>query len=363
MSVGGSTGEAGEGVFILPAVDLTAPLDWNPDGERVVVIDSHTGGEPFRVVVAGAPAMVGDDMASRRRHAEANFDQLRKVLMWEPRGHADMYGALLGPPVAPGSDVSVLFMHNEGFSTMCGHGIIALTKVALETGVLPATEPKTTLTIDTPAGTVVATADVADGRVGRVRFRNVPSFVSELDATVTVDGFGEVRYDLAFGGGFYAYVDAGSVGLTCTPSDFSALVEAGKRIKAAVVGAGPISHPLQDDLGFLYGVIFTGPPSDPANHSTHVCVFADGEVDRSPTGTGVSGRLAIEHARGMLGIGETIVVESIIGSTFTGTVVETTEVGGLAAVIPEVGGEAHILGRSEFWIDAADGLGQGFLLR
>ena len=209
-------------------MDLTAPLDWNPDGERVVVIDSHTGGEPFRVVVAGAPAMVGDDMASRRRHAEANFDQLRKILMWEPRGHADMYGALLGPPVAPGSDISVLFMHNEGFSTMCGHGIIALTKVALETGVLPATEPKTTLTIDTPAGTVVATADVADGRVGRVRFRNVPSFVSELDATVTVDGIGEVRYDLAFGGGFYAYVDAGTVGLSCTPADFSALVEAGK---------------------------------------------------------------------------------------------------------------------------------------
>ena len=344
-------------------MDLTAPLHWKPDGERVVVIDSHTGGEPFRVVVEGAPEMVGNDMTSRRGYAEANFDQFRKVLMWEPRGHADMYGALLGPPVAPGSDLSVLFMHNEGFSTMCGHGIIALAKVALETGILPATEPNTVLTIDTPAGTVVAIAEVRSGRVGRVRFRNVPSFVSELDATVIVNGIGDVSYDLAFGGGFYAYIDAASVGLTCTSDDLSALVESGKRIKAAVVSAGNISHPIQDDLGFLYGVIFTGPPRDPTNHSTHVCVFAEGEVDRSPTGTGVSGRLAIEHARGMLGVGERIVVESIIGSTFSGAVVETTEVGGVAAVIPEVGGEAHLLGRTEFWIDHMDKLGDGFLLR
>ncbi len=344
-------------------MDLTAPRDWKPDGEQVVVIDSHTGGEPFRVVVEGAPPLIGETMAERRRHAQENLDSLRRILMWEPRGHSDMYGAFLGPPIEPGSDISVLFMHNEGFSTMCGHGIIALTKVALESGILPASAPETVLTIDTPAGTVVATAEVVGGSVGRVRFRNVASFVSQLDATVVVTGIGEVRYDLAFGGGFYAYVDAGSVGLTCTPADFSRLVEAGKQIKAAVVDAGPIPHPVQDDLGFLYGVIFTGPPTHPANHSTHVCVFADGEVDRSPTGTGVSGRLAIEHARGRLGIGETIVVESIVGSTFSGTVVETTDVAGIPGVIPEVGGEAHILGRSEFWIDISDHLGEGFLLR
>ncbi len=340
-----------------------APLEWNPAAERVVVVDSHTGGEPFRVVVEGAPPLVGDNMAERRRNAQAHLDQLRRILMWEPRGHADMYGAFLGPPVEAESDISVLFMHNEGFSTMCGHGIIALAKVVLETGILPATEPETTLRIDTPAGTVTATAVVSAGRVGDVRFRNVPSFVSELDATVTVPGIGEVGYDLAYGGGFYAYVDAGSIGLTCTPADFDALVNAGRLIKAAVSRQKAIAHPVDDELGFLYGVIFTGPPKDPGNHSANVCVFADGEVDRSPTGTGVSGRLAIEHARGRLAIGETIVVESIIGSTFTGAVVELAQVGDEPAVVPEIGGRAHILGRTEFWLDPSDRLGDGFLLR
>ncbi len=344
-------------------MDLAAPLDWTPSGERVVVVDSHTGGEPFRVVVEGAPPLVGDTMAERRRSALTHLDGLRRILMWEPRGHADMYGALLGPPVEAGSDISVLFMHNEGFSTMCGHGIIALTKVALESGILPATEPETTLHIDTPAGTVRATAEVSASGVGRVRFRNVPSLASELDASVSVPGLGEVEYDLAFGGGFYGYVDAASVGLTCTPADFDGLVEAGRLIKAAIIGDRPIEHPEDDELGFLYGVIFTGPATNPDNHSANVCVFADGEVDRSPTGTGVSGRLAIEHARGRLAVGETIVVESIIGSTFTGAVVEVTEVGGMAAVVPEIGGRAHILGRTEFWLDPEDSIGEGFLLR
>ena len=351
------------GPDILPAVDLAASLDWNPSGERVVVVDSHTGGEPFRVVVEGAPPLVGETMVERRRNAQAHLDHLRRILMWEPRGHADMYGAFLGPPVEAGSDISVLFMHNEGFSTMCGHGIIALAKVALETGILPAIEPETTLRIDTPAGMVAATAEVSAGRVGGVRFRNVPSFVSELDATVTVPGIGEVGYDLAFGGGFYAYVEAGSIGLTCTPADFDALVNAGRLIKAAVTRDRPIAHPDDDELGFLYGVIFTGPPKDHHNHSANVCVFADGEVDRSPTGTGVSGRLAIEHARGRLAVGEVIVVESIIGSTFTGTVIEVTQVGGKPAVVPEIGGRAHILGRTEFWLDPSDQFGKGFLLR
>jgi trans-L-3-hydroxyproline dehydratase len=184
-----------------------------------------------------------------------------------------------------------------------------------------------------------------------------------LDAKVTVAGIGEVEYDLAFGGGFYAYVDAPSLGLSCTPADFIALVDAGRRIKAAVMSHGGISHPDDDELGFLYGVIFTGPPKVAEHHSSHVCVFAEGEVDRSPTGTGVSGRLAIEHARGRIALGDTIVVESIIGSTFTGSVVEVTDLGGIPAVIPEVGGRAHILGRSEFWIDPADEIGRGFILR
>jgi trans-L-3-hydroxyproline dehydratase len=346
-------------------MNLDAASTWQPPAgwQRVTVIDSHTGGEPFRVVIGGVPEPKGDTVLERRRYAEANLDHLRRILMWEPRGHSDMYGGLVGSPTTEGSDLSVLFIHNEGFSTMCGHGIIALTKVALETGILPTTEPETSIGIDTPAGRITATATVSDGVVGEVRFRNVASFVVELDARVEVPEAGEIRYDLAFGGGFYAYVEAAAVGLTCTPADSAHLIEMGRNIKRAVNASREIRHPVEDDLGFLYGVIFVGPPESRQSHSRNVCVFAEGELDRSPTGTGVSGRLAIHHARGELALGEAIVVESIVGSTFSGMVAETIDYTGYPAVIPEITGQAHILGRSEYWIDPDDRLGEGFLLR
>jgi trans-L-3-hydroxyproline dehydratase len=204
---------------------------------------------------------------------------------------------------------------------------------------------------------------VADGEVGDVRFRNVPSFVVDLDNVVDVPGFGPVGYDLAFGGAFYAFVQAQDLGFKLTTDHTSRLIEGGRAVKRAVIESRTIRHPVENALGFLYGVIFIGPAEDRANHSRNVCVFADGEVDRSPTGTGVSGRLAIHHARGQLAVDEAITVESIIGSTFTGRVAEETELGGLAAVIPEVSGTAHITGRSELWMDPEDRLGAGFLLR
>ncbi len=325
------------------------------------MIDTHAGGEPFRVVVDGLPEIPGDSVLERRRWARENLDHLRKILVWEPRGHTDMYGGWIGEPTRPDSDISVLFLQNEGFSTMCGHGIIALTKVALDTGILTIAGPETTIKIDTPAGQVSATATVDGDTVVSVRFRNVPSFVVELDGEVDVPGHGRVAYDLAFGGAFYAYVDSTSVGVDL--SDANALIELARLIKAAVVETRDIVHPIEDDLGFLYGVIFTGPALDPAHHSRNVCVFADGEVDRSPTGTGVSGRLAILHARDGLDIGEPITVESIVGSTFTGRIVEEGAVGSYQSVIPEIAGTAHITGRSEFWVDPHDEIGSGFLLR
>ena len=302
-------------------------------------------------------------MLERRAFAEDHLDDLRRALMWEPRGHADMYGALVGPPTDPSSDLSVLFIHNEGFSTMCGHGIIALTKVVLETGVLPAEAPKTVIRIDTPAGQIEATARISDGGVESVSFRNVPSFVVAMDRTVDVPDLGQVRFDLAFGGAFYAYVASDDLGLPIEPSSISRLIDAGRVVKQAVVDSGPIDHPVEPGLGFLYGVIFVAPPEDPGHHSRNVCIFADGEVDRSPTGTGVSGRLAIHHARGDVSTDETIIVESILGSTFSGRVVGTAEVGGFPAVIPEVTGTAHITGRNELWLDPSDELGAGFLVR
>lgn len=338
--------------------DWQVPSDWL----RITSVDAHTAGEPFRVITGGFPEPQGSTMLAQRRYLRREHDELRRALMWEPRGHADMYGCVLTAPVSPEADLGVLFMHNEGYSTMCGHGVIGLAKVALEVGLLEAQAPATELVFDTPAGPVQVTAQVEGGSVGSVRFRNVASFVLEQDARVDVPGLGEIRYDLAFGGAFYAYVDAEEAGVGLDPESFRELIDVGSAIKRAVSAARPVEHPFEDELSFLYGTIFVGPAHED-NHSRNVCVFADGEVDRCPTGTGVSGRLAIHHARGEIEVGQWITVESILGTTFRGRIVETTDFGPHPAIIPEVEGEAHITGRHEFFIDPADPLRQGFLLR
>ena len=339
--------------------------DWNPpeNWPRITTIDAHTAGEPFRVITGGFPDLPGETILARRRYARENLDHLRTALMWEPRGHADMYGCVVTPPVSPEADIGILFMHNEGYSTMCGHGIIGIAKVALEAGMLPMTAPETTIKIDTPAGLVTAHARVAEGHVVSIYFHNVPSFVLALDETVEVPGIGKVSYDIAFGGAFYAYVKAEEIGLSCTPEDFRSLIEKGVAIKRAVMARRPIPHPFEEDLSFLYGTIFIGPPIGEEAHSRNVCVFAEGEVDRCPTGTGVSGRLAIHHSRGEIGLDQPIVVESIIGTRFTGRIVRTTTFGPYPAIIPEVEGAAHITGRHEFVVDPNDPLRDGFILR
>ncbi len=338
---------------------------WEPpqDWLRITTLDVHTAGEPFRVITAGFPDLPGETILERRRYARENLDHLRTALMWEPRGHADMYGCIVTPPVGPEADIGVLFMHNEGYSTMCGHGIIGITKVALETGLLPAEAPQTTVKIDTPAGLVTAHARMDGARVKSVYFHNVPSFVLALDETVEVPGLGEVRYDIAFGGAFYAYVRAQDVGLTCAADEFRPLIEKGMAIKRAIMASRSIPHPFEEDLSFLYGTIFVAPALGEGVHSRNVCIFAEGEVDRCPTGTGVSGRLAIHHARGEVGLDELIVVESIIGTRFSGRIVETTTYGPYSAIIPEIEGTAHFTGRHEFWIDPQDPLRDGFILR
>ena len=332
-------------------------------GNRISVIESHTGGEPFRVVMSGVPPIPGATMVAKRDYARSHLDQIRRVLMLEPRGHADMYGCFLTDPVSPGANFGVLFMHNEGFSTMCGHGIIAIATVAIEAGLVDAAEPTTQLAIDTPAGLVQAAVSVSGGRVEAVRFTNVPAFVLKLDQSVSIPGLGPVGYDLAFGGAFYAYVDAAPLGLDLVPGRAADLIQAGRAIKHAVMAAGPIDHPFEPALGFLYGTIFVGPPRNEGGHSRHVCVFADGEVDRSPTGTGVSGRLAILAAKGQLGVGTRIRIESILGTEFGCRILEHTTFGPHAAVVPEVEGRAFLVGRSELWADPRDPLHDGFLIR
>jgi proline racemase len=341
---------------------LDALRSWQPpaDWPRVLTLDAHTGGEPLRIVIAGLPAIEGDDLLARRRDMRDRLDRYRRLLMFEPRGHREMYGCILVPPVTPGAHFGVLFMHNEGYSSMCGHGIIAIARVAVDTGLVSRAPGATEVRIDTPAGLVTAWVSAPPDR--RVAFRNVPSFVVGLDERVDVPGFGSIAYDLAFGGAFYAYVDARQLGLACVPAEYARLVEAGTAIKKAVIASRRVEHPVDADLSFVYGTIFVAPPRTAGAHSRNVCIFADGEVDRSPTGTGVCGRLAIHRARGDIAIGEPIVIESLVDTRFTCTVVEETMFAGHAAIVPEVCGEAFITGRHEFVLDPTDTLGEGFLV-
>lgn len=327
------------------------------------VIDAHTEGEPLRVIVNGYPMPRGQTILERRRDLIANHDRYRTALMWEPRGHADMYGCLITPPVSEDADFGVLFMHNEGYSTMCGHGIIAVTTVVLETGILPQTLPQTRLVIDSPAGKITVFAQLSNGHVESVRFKNVPSYVYALDQEIEVLDLGIVRYDIAFGGAYYAYVQASEVGLTCTPRHYGQLIRAGQAIKKAIMDSVTIVHPFESDLSFLYGIIFIGSRVSPGAHSRNVCVFAEGEVDRCPTGTGVSGRAALYIARGDLVIGEPIMIESIIGSSFTVRALSRCKFGPYDAIVPEVEGRAFITGRSIFHLDPRDPLRDGFILR
>jgi trans-L-3-hydroxyproline dehydratase len=338
--------------------------DWSPpEGwHTITTVDLHTAGEPFRVVTGGFPELSGDTILARRRYAKEHLDHLRTTLMWEPRGHADMYGCIVTPPATEEADFGVLFLHNEGYSSMCGHGIIAIATLAVESGMVERREPESRMAIDTPAGLVTAWARVSGGRVSEVRFHNVPSFVLDLDQIVDVPGFGTVRYDLAWGGAFYAYVDAADLGVRCDPDNSAVLVERGRLVKRVIAGHRTVAHPADSDLSSLYGVVFVEPAHGVGAHSRNVCVFADGEVDRSPTGTSVSARLALLRARREIG-DESVVFESIIGTRFSGRIVRQTTYEGLPAVIPEVTGSAHITGRHEFLVDPADPLAAGFLLR
>jgi len=340
-------------------------IDWNPpkDWIRIQTIEAHAEGEPLRIITKGFPRLMGKSILEKRRYIRDNFDQLRTALMWEPRGHADMYGCVVTEATTPDGTIGVIFLHNDGYSTMCGHGILALTTVALETGMITLETANTIIKIDTPAGRVTAKAHMAGNRVAKVSFENVPSFVYALDQRVSVPGFGDIRYDIAFGGAFYAICQADELGLKLIPEEFSKLVSAGRSIKQAVMQHHPIQHPFEEELSFLYGTIFTGPAHSQGHHSRNVCVFAEGEVDRSPTGTGVSARAALHFKREEIGKGEPFVVESLLGTCFTGRVVRTVTFGPYDAVIPQVSGTAHITGKSEFLIDPADPLKHGFFLR
>jgi len=340
--------------------NFEVPADWL----QINTIDMHTGGEPLRVILNGFPSLNGSSILEYRNDVKNNHDHLRKALIHEPRGHADMYGCLLLPPNDPEGDFGILFLHNEGYSTMCGHAIIAITKLAVEMGWVDIKYPETKVLIDAPCGRIEAFAKMEEARVKSVYFHCVPSFVLALDQTIKIPQLGTINYDLAYGGAFYAYVSADQIGLDLIPKNYPQLIQKGMDIKRAVMQSDlQIEHPFEKDLSFLYGTIFIGSPVSEGIDSRNVCIFAEGEVDRCPTGSGVSGRMPIHYKRGEVKIGESISIESITGSVFTGAVVKETKFGPYDAVIPRVEGDAFITGQHTFLIDPKDPFKYGFFLR
>ena len=327
-------------------------------------IDAHTAGEPLRLIVDGWPEPEGATMLARRDFAKRRQDRFRRALMLEPRGHADMYGALLTPPEREESDTGVLFMHNEGYSTMCGHGIIAVATILIER--LDRFERFggfDRLRFDTPAGLIEARPRVTtrkDGsrRVESVAFTNVPSFVLAAGIPVQVRGR-TVRVDVAFGGAFYAICDAEAAGLSVRSASLHDLKETSVDVRAQVEKAIKVVHPLEPGLTGIYGTIYTG-PSDSTADLRNVTVFADREVDRSPCGTGTCAVMAVLDAMGMLPVDHIFTHESIIGTTFRGRVLARITVGDLPAIVPEIEGSASITGEHQFFLGDDDPLSGGF---
>jgi proline racemase len=319
----------------------------------VETVDYHTGGEPFRIVTGGVEAPRGATLLEKRRDALERLDHVRRLLVHEPRGHADMYGCFVVEPEDEHADLGVVFFHNAGYSTACGHGTIALVTWALDEGVLAKREGENRVVVDVPSGRLETWAAVEDGRVRSVRFRNVPAYVWARG----LEAAGRT-VDVAFGGAFYASLEE-----RVEPRELPRLIDLGRAVKRDLERAHEIAHPLEPELRDVYGVIFWQHEGDEPFVQRNVAVFADGEVDRSPCGSGTSARLALLDAAGTLPRGEELLHRSIVGSAFRARTVGETTVGGIPAVVTEVEGSAFRTGRHVFELAPDDPLVEGFLLR
>jgi len=320
---------------------------------RIEAVDYHTGGEPFRIVTGGVENPRGPTILDKRRDALARLDYVRRLLVFEPRGHADMYGCFVVEPNDEDADLGVVFFHNAGYSTACGHGTIALVTWALDEGVVEPREGENYLVVDVPSGRLQTWAHVEGGRVRSVRFRNVPAFVWAEGVKI-----GEHEVDIAFGGAFYASLEE-----RVEPRELPRLIELGRELKRALEARHEIVHPLEPELRDIYGVTFWQEEDGTPLTQRNVTVFADGEVDRSPCGSGTSARLALLDRSGQLARGDELRHLSIVGSEFRARVVGDTNVAGMPAVVTEVEGSAYRTGEHVFTLDEEDPLGEGFLLR
>ena len=324
-------------------------------------VDSHTEGMPTRVIVGGVGEIPGTTMMERRRHFLDHMDDLRTLLMYEPRGHSAMSGAILQPPTRPDADWGVLFIEVSGCLPMCGHGTIGVATVLVETGMVEISEPVTSVVLDTPAGLVQADVQVQDGAARSVTIRNVASFTLGLDRRATVDGFGEVQYDMAFGGNFYAILELERLGIPFDRARKQEILDAGLAIMSAINAQDEPVHPSDAEIRGCHHVQLVAPDSD-ARYSRHAMAIHPGWFDRSPCGTGTSARMAQLHSRDQLALGVEFVNESFIGSRFIGRLVEETTVGGLPAVVPTITGRAWVTGTAQYMLASDDPFPAGFLL-
>lgn len=322
-------------------------------------IDSHAGGQPLRIITSGIPPLPGSSLLQRRARLRDQHDDIRRLLLLEPRGHDDMYGAVLTAPSTPGADYGVIFMTNEGYSTMCGHGIIALTTALIDTGTWTEVSSETRITYDTPAGVVQARASVSRERVTAVRFRNVPSFRLAKDLEIEVGGR-SLQVDVAFGGAWYAIVSEEELGVNLGKTPAHDLARIGMAVKRAVSNAIDVVHPENDELSGLYGTIITGPPTSSDSTMRNVTVYAEGAIDRSPCGTGTAALVACMAADDELHVGDPLINESLNGSIFSGRIVQSAKVGEFVAVVPEISGRGAVTGLHQFILDGDDPIQDGF---
>ena len=326
------------------------------------VVDSHTVGEPTRVVIGGIPYIPGSTMFEKKRFVEENWDDIRQVLMYEPRGHSAMSGSIVTQPTLPGADIGIVFIEVSGCLPMCGHGTIGTCTVLLETGILPAKEPVTELVLDTPAGIVRAQAEVRDHAVKGVTIQNVPSFLYLEDVEVDVPGIGKIVADISYGGNFYAILPAEMVDLPIEPGHAGDLIRAGQKVRAALNARVSVVHPENPLIKGVSHVMFTAEATNPAATGKNTVMYGPAGLDRSPCGTGTSARMAQLYARGRLGLNQEFVHESIIGSLFYGKLVGECRVGRYRAVIPTIRGRAYITGFNTIVVDPEDPFPNGFLL-
>ncbi len=331
----------------------------------VLTVDSHTAGEPTRLVVGGFPSLPGHTMAEKMIYARNELDHLRCLLLLEPRGRRDMYGAILTTPTDPKADYGLIFMNTQQYTTMCGHAIIGVATTLVEMGMVTTVEPETTVTFDTPVGLVQTRIRREEGRVREVSFDNTPVFVHQLDARFSVPGLGEVMADIVYSCGFFALVKTQQTGLDLVPANVETLADLGKRICQAANAQLVVRHPELPFVNLIDCVEFCDPVAhqmDGTLHARNVVILGERTIDRSPCGTGTCARMAALHARGELRVGDRFISESILGTRFTGKILEETEVGGKAAICPRVAGRAHLTGMHQFVLDPDDPFPRGFFL-